>query len=114
MAVNVSLKDFNIAKINNRFTKSNKVGTRLAEITENKMEQYVPMRQGRLYQDTTIEPFKITYNQQYAKPMFYGTKFNFSKQKHPKAGARWDIAVKPQIPQIAKELSAEIEAGRLT
>lgn len=54
---------------------------------------FVPMRTGNLMNSgqtgTVIGSGKIEYNAPYAKPMYYGIGFNFSKDKHPQACAQW-------------------------
>lgn len=54
---------------------------------------YVPMRTGNLMNSgqtgTTLGSGKVQYNAPYAKRMYYGTHFNFSKDKHPQACAQW-------------------------
>lgn len=54
---------------------------------------YVPMRSGNLMKSgqlgTTIGSGEVKYNAPYARRMYYGTNFNFSKDKHPQACAQW-------------------------
>ena len=54
---------------------------------------YVPMRTGNLMKSgqlgTKIGSGEIVYNAPYARRMYYGTSFNFSKDKHPQACAQW-------------------------
>ena len=54
---------------------------------------YVPMRTGNLMQSgatgTVIGSGKVMYNAPYAKRMYYGVSFHFSKDKHPQACAQW-------------------------
>lgn len=56
-------------------------------------QPYVPMRSGNLMNSgvsgTTLGSGKVVYNAPYAKRMYYGTNFNFSKLKHPQACAQW-------------------------
>ena len=53
-------------------------------------EDFVPMREGNLYNDTYIDETGIVHKAPYAKKMYNGEKFNFSKDKHNKATAKWD------------------------
>lgn len=69
------------------------VGLFLAQECFNAMEQYVPMDTGALVSNHTIEPFRITFNQNYAKVNFEGTHRNFSRDKHINAQAHWDVPV---------------------
>ena len=54
---------------------------------------YVPMRIGNLMKSgatgTVIGSGKVVYNAPYAKRMYYGVSFHFSKDKHPQACAQW-------------------------
>ena len=53
---------------------------------------YVPMRSGELMRSgdkgTKIGSGEVEYNAPYAKRMYYGLSFNFSKDKHPPACAQ--------------------------
>lgn len=59
----------------------------------------VPMRTGYLMGSgntgTRIGSGKIVYNAPYAKPMYYGVGYHFSKAKHPQACAQWFEVTKP-------------------
>lgn len=54
---------------------------------------YVPMRTGDLYRSgitgTSIGSGKVNYIAPYAKAMYYGLRYKFSKDKHPLACAQW-------------------------
>jgi hypothetical protein len=56
-------------------------------------QPYVPMRSGNLMNSgvtgTTIGKGEVVYNAPYARRMYYGTHFKFSKAKHPQACAQW-------------------------
>lgn len=56
-------------------------------------QPYVPMRSGNLMDSgvtgTTIGSGNVVYNAPYARKMYYGEHFNFSKAKHPQACAMW-------------------------
>lgn len=56
-------------------------------------DPYVPMRTGNLRNSgitgTNIGGGRVVYNAPYAKRMYYGLNFMFSKDKHPKACAQW-------------------------
>lgn len=56
-------------------------------------QPYVPMRSGNLMDSgvtgTTIGSGEVVYTAPYARRMYYGTHFNFSKAKHPQACAQW-------------------------
>jgi hypothetical protein len=51
---------------------------------------FVPFLQGTLANTALVEePGKIVYVQPYARRLYYGVGFNFTKQHHPRAGAKW-------------------------
>ena len=54
---------------------------------------FVPMRTGNLMNSgqtgMVLGSGKVEYNAPYAKCMYYGVGFNFSKDKHPQACAQW-------------------------
>ena len=73
---------------------NDKVGYFMASEAERLMSPYVPMDTGMLYQNTVIEPWKVTYTQNYASRVYKGDRLNFSKEKHPLATSHWDVAMK--------------------
>jgi hypothetical protein len=54
---------------------------------------YVPMRSGQLMRSgingTSLGSGKVIWNSIYARRMYYGTSYHFSKDKHPQASAQW-------------------------
>lgn len=56
-------------------------------------EPYVPMRTGMLARSGQIGSVlgsgKVVYNAPYARRLYYGAHFNFSKDAHPLASAHW-------------------------
>lgn len=54
---------------------------------------YVPMRDGNLMRSGTngthLGSGQVIYNAPYAKRMYYGLSYNFSRDKHPQACAQW-------------------------
>jgi hypothetical protein len=51
---------------------------------------FVPFVQGTLANTAVVEsPGKLVYVQVYARRMYYGESFNFTKTFNPDAGARW-------------------------
>ncbi len=97
-----------------------------AKITENKefwtiahtewwrlYKDYVPFQNGNLMENVTITEKGIKHNEPYAHRMYEGDNFNFHKDKHPLASARWDEAAKPsQLPKLARTLNSYIKSGR--
>ena len=61
------------------------------------MDKYVPMETGQLAGNVELETKGnkaiIRYYSPYAHRLFYGKGFNFSKEKHTLATARWDEAM---------------------
>ncbi|MBQ9428614.1 MAG: hypothetical protein IJU41_03610 [Clostridia bacterium] len=53
---------------------------------------YVPMRTGTLMSNVEITPEHLRYKAPYAARMYYGEGFNFRRDKHPLATAKWDEA----------------------
>lgn len=89
-----------------KICKSDKVGLYMAQQAERLMAPYVPMHTGALVDDTTVEPFKVTYNSNYAHYVYEGINLNFSKEKHPLATSKWDIAMKTaKAGQLATEVT---------
>ena len=61
------------------------------------MDKFVPMETGQLAGNVDLEAkgnkATIRYRSPYAHRLFYGEGFNFSKEKHTHATARWDKAM---------------------
>lgn len=110
MAVTVRLEGFNSQKTINRIVKNDRVGLFTAETTAKHMDKYVPADTLTLAQTRITRPWEIEFNQPYAHRVFVGTGFNFSKDVHPHATARWDIATeKNQGRKIASEITEFIK-----
>lgn len=103
--IKITKFEFDKLKIQKKF-KNDKVGMFLAETCAKYMDKFVPMDTGMLAQNFTVEPFVVTYTQPYAHYQFNGTNFNFSKDKHPNATARWDKAASRQH---GKDIAMELE-----
>ena len=74
---------------------------------------YVPFRTGTLENQVLITPGEITHTAPYAAKCYSGN-FNFRKDKHPHATAKWDEAAMPtQLPKLTKTLQAYVNSGRL-
>jgi hypothetical protein len=85
------------------------VGIFMAETCGRYMNKYVPMQTGMLSQTYTVDPYLLTFNQPYAKKMYYGDDLNFSKEKHPLARSHWDVPVqKNNRVKIASEVTQYI------
>lgn len=77
-------------------------------------EPYVPMQSGLLKDTVSIRPKEIEHTVPYARYQYYGTGFNFRRDMHPKASAKWDLAAAPtQLPKLASSLQAYVDSGRL-
>lgn len=112
MAVSVKVDIPNPSKTISNLTGNNRIKLFTAETCARHFNQYVPMQSGTLSQTYTTEPGKITYNAPYAKAMYFGTGFNFSKEMHPLATSKWDrAAMSAHRPAIIREITAFIKKG---
>lgn len=68
------------------------LGKELADTAMRGMDKFVPYRSGALSDSVQAAPFKVSYNTPYARRMFYGEGFKFTKSQHLDATARWDLA----------------------
>lgn len=76
-------------------------------------EDFVPMRKGSLYTNKEINETGIYHKVPYAKKMYNGEDFNFSKDKHPKATAKWDeVAFISQGEILKRDIEAYIKSKR--
>jgi hypothetical protein len=101
----VSIKIYNPQQTANRICKDEKTGLFVAQTWRRYFNPYVPMDTGMLSTDVTCEPFKIIYNVPYAHRIYTGDDFDFKKEKHPLACARWDEpAKKAKGNAVAKEI----------
>lgn len=91
MRVETDLKG--VAKKIKQIANDERVGLFFTTEAGRLMDPYTPMDTGMLYQNKTITKNSITYEQNYAKPMFEGQGLNFSKEKHPLATAHWNDAM---------------------
>ena len=74
---------------------------------------FVPFDTGALASNTTIEPKKIIYEQEYA-PIVYSRNANFRKDKHPLATREWDKAARPsKFGELLRSLRAYIKSRGL-
>jgi hypothetical protein len=77
-------------------------------------EPYVPMDTGVLKDTVAIRPKEIEHTSIYARYQYNGTNFNFRRDKHPKASAKWDqAAAGTQLPKLASSMQNYIDSGRL-
>lgn len=97
-------------RIVQRLVHNDKIGLFMAETCARYMDKFIPMDSGNLAQDYTTNPFKVTYEVPYAHRIYEGQGFNFRKDKHPLATARWDKAMWSAYKgDIAKELTDYIK-----
>lgn len=105
MDTRVSFKLNNINKTVDRICRNDSLGQFMAQTCARYMDKFVPMDTGMLAQTFTTKPFEVVYEKPYARKLFFGEGFNFSKEKHPLATARWDKACSSANGQaIASEL----------
>ncbi len=74
---------------------------------------FVPFVQGTLANTAVIEkPGRIVYVQVYARSMYYGESFDFTKTFHPDAGARWtDRAKAAFLPEWKAGVESILRGG---
>ena len=74
------------------------------------MDKFVPMRTGALASSVdSTKPWEVSYTMPYAKRLYYGDGFSFSKEKHPNARSRWDkgmdkAALAKKLTEVAEGL----------
>lgn len=74
------------------------------------VDPYVPFREGNLAHNIDITKDFVHYKSPYARRMYNGKGFNFSKDKHPLATAKWDeVAMKSQKNKLVKSIENYIE-----
>lgn len=76
------------------------------------MTPYVPMDTGMLSQTVDVRPGEVHYKVPYANKQYNGENFNFSKEKHSLATARWDEAMTAARGEdLARAVNAYIKRG---
>lgn len=93
MTINLKL-DMDANKVYSRFQKRYELAQqRLDSEVLRTTGPYTPMRSGNLFrsgQDATkLGSGQVTWNTPYARRMYYGLNYNFSKDLHPQASAQW-------------------------
>ncbi|MBQ9784289.1 MAG: hypothetical protein IJW29_02190 [Clostridia bacterium] len=92
-----------------QITTNDQLGVFAAEQGARIMEKYVPMDSGQLIASArTDEPWKVTYDTPYARRLYHGKGFNFSKEKHPAAKAYWDKG--PRWATLAKLITEKLRS----
>lgn len=98
-----------IKKINDK-----KFWTFAAQSWQRLIDKYTPYREGNLSKTVTITPKEIEYTVPYSVRVYNGERFNFRKDIHPLAGAKWDKRAEPtQKPLLIREMQAYIDSGKL-
>lgn len=72
------------------------------------LDPYVPFRSGVLARTARPTTRGVEYIQPYARRMYYGERFNFTKAYHPLATAKWLDPLKYNKTKM-KEYTTEIE-----
>ncbi|MDE6357907.1 MAG: minor capsid protein [Eubacteriales bacterium] len=73
-------------------------------------QNFVPMQEGNLYEDTEVTYEYIWHKSPYAERMYNGKDFDFSKEKHHLATAEWDkVAFKSQGNKLKKDIENYIK-----
>ena len=99
-------KRLNAKKISNRY-----INDRVRLFAHNELRRlsnpYVPMRDGPLSRNVEVTPEHVRYIEPYAAKMYYGVGFNFSRDKHPLATAKWDeVALQTQREKLIRAVAA--------
>lgn len=75
---------------------------------------YVPYKTGMLDNTVSITPGEIEHTVPYARYQYYGETHNFSREQHPLASAKWDLAAEPtQKSKLILTLQRYVDSGRL-
>ena len=75
---------------------------------------YTPYKTGMLDNTVSITPGEIEHTVPYARYQYYGEFHHFSREQHPKASAKWDLAAEPtQKPKLIAAMQGYIDSGRL-
>ena len=92
---------------------SDKLGIYAASSWHRLYSPYVPFDSGMLQNTVRISPWEVQHTVPYAYKMYNG-RFNFKRDKHPRASRKWDKAAAPtQKPKLVRELQAFIDRGGL-
>lgn len=76
------------------------------------VDPYVPFREGNLAHNVDITADYVLYKVPYARRMYYGKGFKFSKDKHPLATSHWDeVAMRTRKQQLIQSIENYIERG---
>lgn len=98
------------ARIAHRINNDEGLWTFAANTWYKLIEPYTPFDTGLLLNEVLIEPKKIYYIMNYAKPVYEGTHMNFQTLHHPLATHHWDQAAKPaQLPKLKQAMQAYID-----
>lgn len=95
-----------VAPMLRRLAGNPKLGKTASTEAARLMEPFVPMRSGDLKNSAVTDvPWQVRYTMPYARRLFYGEGFKFSKDEHPQAMARWDRGIDKAA--LAKTLTEE-------
>lgn len=86
MRINVELKE---RQIREKVTNNN-FGKRVATEWKRLIDPYTPRDTSALMSNVSILPFKIHYMQNYARPVYNGSKKMTFRKKNPYATDHWD------------------------
>lgn len=108
MKINVNV-DINADKIANRVI--DKDVKKFANQTWYRLyQEFVPMQEGNLYDDTEVTDEYIWHKAPYANKMYRGKDFDFSKKEHRFATSEWDkVAFKSQGDKLKKDIENYIK-----
>lgn len=76
-------------------------------------DEYVPFDTGTLSRDVIVTEEYVEYQQPYAHRIYNGIDFNFKKDKHPLATARWcDVSMEINKDKLARDINNYIKYKR--
>lgn len=100
----VSVDFFGVPKKLRAISKDPRLGAVASSEAARLMNKFVPMRTGALSESADAsKPWTVTYSMPYARRIYYGDGFNFSKEMHPNARSRWDRGIDKEA--LAKKLT---------
>lgn len=110
MAVKVKVDMSKVPQKLDQITTNEQLGLYASTQAARMMEKYVPKASGTLAGSPAKfeEPWKVIYDTPYARRLYHGKGFKFSKQEHPAAKAYWDKG--PRWASLAKLLTEKLRS----
>lgn len=104
----------NIPKIITSIRNNRAFGMFVAETWYKLYEDYVPWREGVLYDTVRLSPWEIDHIAPYAAEVYEHNR-NYRRDKHPRATAHWSEAAEPaELDKLTQSIQNYINMGRLS